>query len=56
MPRVSSFLMVAFGVGAATCPEAVFCFLASAISSMGSGNGPSDQKTMVRGVEVDPVF
>ncbi|XXG53151.1 hypothetical protein AAC387_Pa03g1298 [Persea americana] len=27
-----------------------------AVSSTGSGNGPSDPKTMVWGVEVDPVF
>ena len=35
---------------------AVFCFLAGAVSSTGSGNGPSDPKTIIRGVEVDPVF
>ena len=56
MPRVSSFLMVAFGVGAATCPEAVFLFLAGTISSAGSGNSPNDPKTIVRGVEVVSVF
>ena len=48
--------MAAFGVGAVTHSEAVFCFLAGAVSFAGSGNGPSDPKTMVRGVEVDPVF
>ena len=36
--------------------KGVFCFLAGAVSSTGSGNGPSDPKTMVWGVEVDPVF
>ncbi len=56
LPRASGFLLVALGVGVVTCPEAVFCFLAVAVSSVGSGNGPSDPKTIDRGVEVDPVF
>ncbi|XXG47279.1 hypothetical protein AAC387_Pa02g1947 [Persea americana] len=41
---------------AVTRSRVVFCFLAVAVSSTGSGNGPSDPKTMVQGVEVDPVF
>ena len=56
MPRASGFLMAAFGVEAVTRSRAVFLFLAGIVSSTGSGNGPSDPKTMVRGVEVDPVF
>ena len=56
LPRASGFLATAFGVGVATLWGAVFCFLAGTVSSAGSGNGPSDPKTMVRGVEVDPVF
>ena len=48
--------MTAFGVGAATRSGAVFYFLAGAVSFTGSGNGLSDPNTMVRGVEVDPVF
>ena len=56
LPRASGFLVIALGVMAVTRSGVVFCFLAGAVSSMGSGNGPSDPKTMVRGVEVDPVF
>ena len=56
MPRALGFLMAAFGVMVVTYSAAVFYFLAGAISSTGSGNGPSDPKTMVQGVEVDPVF
>ena len=48
--------MTAFGVGAVTCSEAVFCLLADVDSPMGSGNGPSAPKMIVWGVEVDPVF
>ena len=48
--------MNALGVMAVIHSGAVFCFLAGAISSTRSGNGPSDPKTIVRGVEVDLVF
>ena len=48
--------MIALGVMAVTHFGVVFCFLVGAVSSTGSGNGPSDPKTMVRGVEVDSVF
>ena len=47
--------MATFCVEVVTRSEAVFCFSAGAVSSVGSGNGPSDPK-MVRGVEVDLVF
>ena len=50
LPRASGFLMNALGVMAVTRSEAVFCFLVGAISSTGSGNGPSDPKTMACGV------
>ena len=56
LPRASGFLVIALGVMAVTRSGAVFCFLVGAVSSTGSGNGPSDPKTMVRGVKVDPVF
>ena len=56
MRRASGFLIATFGVEAVTRSWAVFCFLVGAVSSTGSGNGPSDPKTMVRGVEVHPVF
>ena len=56
LPRASGFLVTAFDIGVVTRWGAVFCFLAGTVSSVGSGNGPSDLKTMVRGVEVDPVF
>ena len=56
MPRASGFLMSAFSVGAVTRSRAIFCLLANADSPTGSGNGPSDPKMIVWGVEVDPVF
>ena len=48
--------MIALSIMAVTCSVAVFCFLAGVVSFTGSGNGPSDPKTIVGGVEVDPVF
>ena len=48
--------MSALGVMIVTHSGVVFYFLAGTISSIGSGNGPSDPKMMVQGVEVDPVF
>ena len=56
LPRASGFLVTAFGVGVVTRWGVVFCFLAGTVSSAGSGNGPSDPKIIVRGVEVDPIF
>ena len=48
--------MAAFGAEAMTHPEVALCFLAGVVSSMGSGNGPNDPKTIVRGVKVNSVF
>ena len=48
--------MIALGIMAVTRLGAVFCFLVGAVSFTGSGNGYSDPKTIVWGVEVDPVF
>ena len=56
LPRASGFLVIALGVMAMTPSGAVFYFLVGAVSYTGSGTGPSDLKTMVLGVEVDPVF
>ena len=56
LPRASDFFMIALGIMAVTRSGAVFYFLVSAVSSTGSGNGPSDPKTIVRGIKVEPVF
>ena len=45
VPQALGFLVVGFGVRAVTRPEAVFCFLAGAVSFTRSGNGPSVPKT-----------
>ena len=50
MPWASSFLEIALGVMTVTRSGAVFYFLAGVVSSMGSGNGPNNPKTMIRGV------
>ena len=56
MPRASGFMEIALGVMVVTCSGVVFCFLVVVVSSMRSGNGPNDPKTMVQGVEVDTMF
>ena len=56
LPRASGVLVIALGVMAVTRSGAVFYFFSGAVSSTGSGNGPSDRKTIVRGVEVDLAF
>ena len=56
LPRASDFLVITLGVMAVTRSGEVFCFLIGVASSTRSGNGPSNLNTIVRGVEVDPVF
>ena len=56
LPQASGFSVIALGVMAVTRSDAAFCFFAGAVSSTGSGIGPSDLKTMVQRVEVDSVF